>query len=118
MAFRLILRSFNSSSNFYPDAANSNLIGVCTGSFAAAAVASSGSMRELVPAGVEAAIVAFRTGLHSLKMQRDIEPCSAEVPRPWSYIVSLQESKALEILRQFNADEVRLCECIVRTPKS
>lgn len=41
-------------------------------------------------------------------MQQDIEPCSVEESRPWSYIVSLQETEALEILQEFNAEAVRL----------
>ncbi|KAL8725152.1 MAG: hypothetical protein Q9166_007527 [cf. Caloplaca sp. 2 TL-2023] len=92
------------NSDTYPDTANSYLIGVCTGSFAATAISSSRTMTELVPAGVEAVLVAFRTGLHSLKMQRDIEPLSFEGSRSWSYIFSLPESKALEILRTFSAE--------------
>ncbi|KAL8727579.1 MAG: hypothetical protein Q9181_005663 [Wetmoreana brouardii] len=88
----------------YPDATNSYLIGVCTGSFAAAAISSSRTMTELVPAGVEAALAAFRTGLHSLRMQRDMEPLPAEGSRSWSVIVSLSESIALDILRRFSAE--------------
>ncbi|KAL8896686.1 MAG: hypothetical protein Q9192_002952 [Flavoplaca navasiana] len=88
----------------YPDAASSYLIGVCTGSFASAAISSSRTMTELIPAGVEAALAAFRTGLHSLRMQQDIEPMSIERPRPWSFVSSLQESQALEILQKFNLE--------------
>lgn len=98
--------SFSDSSDSYPDAANSYLIGVCTGLFAATAVSSSRTMTELVPAGVEAALVAFRTGLHSLKMQRDIEPLSANASRSWSFIFTLSESQALEVLQGFNAEVV------------
>ncbi|KAL8653253.1 MAG: hypothetical protein Q9210_002207 [Variospora velana] len=88
----------------YPDATSSYLIGVCTGSFAAAAISSSRTMTELIPAGVEAALAAFRTGLHSLIMQQDIEPMSIEKARPWSFISSLPEYQALEILQKFNVE--------------
>lgn len=63
-------------------------------------------MTELVPAGVEAALAAFRTGLHSFRMQRDIEPFSAEGSRSWSFIFSLPESEALDILQRFKAEAV------------
>ncbi|CAI6237317.1 unnamed protein product [Periconia digitata] len=91
-------------SNSYPEATTSTLIGVCTGSFASAAVSSSQTMAELVPAGVEAALAAFRTGLHSFKMQRDIEPISTEGARSWSFIANLTESQALKALEDFGSE--------------
>lgn len=63
-------------------------------------------MTELIPAGVEAALAAFRTGLHSLMTQQDTEPMSIEKARPWSFILSLPESQALEILQKFNVEAV------------
>lgn len=81
-------------------------MGVCTGSFAAAAISSSRNMSELIPAGVEAVLAAFRTGLHSLRMQQDIDPISTERAGPWSLVVSLMESQALEILQRFNVEAV------------
>jgi naphtho-gamma-pyrone polyketide synthase len=63
-------------------------------------------MAELVPAGVEAALAAFRTGLYSLKMQRDIEPTSAEGARSWSFIASLTEPRALETIQDFASEAV------------
>ncbi|KAH4055428.1 hypothetical protein HBH92_078380 [Parastagonospora nodorum] len=88
-------------SNSYTPEFNPYIIGVCTGSFAAAAVSSSRTMAELVPAGVEAALAAFRTGLHSLKMQRDIEPAATEDAQSWSFIASMTESEALENIGAF-----------------
>lgn len=63
-------------------------------------------MAELVPAGVEAALAAFRTGLHSLKMQRDIEPAATEAPQSWSFIASMTESEALESIEAFISKDV------------
>jgi naphtho-gamma-pyrone polyketide synthase len=77
------------SSNSYDGDLTSYAFGVCTGSFAAAAVSSSRTMAELVPAGVEAALAAFRTGLHSLKMQQDIEQVAPGGPQSWSFISSI-----------------------------
>jgi len=58
-------------------------------------------MAELIPAGVEAALVAFRTGLHSFKTQQDIEPAAAGASQPWSFITSLTESQAVETCEGF-----------------
>lgn len=63
-------------------------------------------MAELVPAGVEAALAAFRTGLHSLKMQQDIEPVAAGGSRSWSFVASLTEPQALETIQGFTAKAV------------
>lgn len=71
--------------------------------FAAAAVSASQNMAELVSAGVQAAVAAFRTGLHSLNMQRDIEPASAGQVQSWSFIASLTESRALQTIEEFAA---------------
>jgi naphtho-gamma-pyrone polyketide synthase len=94
------------SSNSYTPEFNPYIIGVCTGSFAAAAVSSSRTMAELVPAGVEAALAAFRTGLHSLKMQRDIEPAATEDAQSWSFIASMTEREALESIEAFISKDV------------
>ncbi|KAH8691020.1 hypothetical protein GQ44DRAFT_796974 [Phaeosphaeriaceae sp. PMI808] len=92
-------------SDSYPDASKSCVLGVCTGMFAAAAVSASQNMAELVPVGVEAALAAFRTGLYSLKMQRDIEPVSDDDVQSWSFITSLTESQALKALEEFAANK-------------
>jgi hypothetical protein len=63
-------------------------------------------MAELVPAGVEAALAAFRTGLCSLKMQRDVDTMSPEAGQLWSFIASLTESRALETIQTFTTEAV------------
>jgi hypothetical protein len=63
-------------------------------------------MAELVPAGVEAALAAFRTGLYSLKMQRDVDTMSPEAGQSWSFIASLTESGALETIQAFTTEAV------------
>jgi len=64
------------------------------------------SMAEVVPAGVEAALAAFRTGLQALKMQRDLDLVSADGARPWSFLVNMPESQARETVEKFSAKEV------------
>src|SRR5699024_12810178 len=62
----LFSRHFGEGSNPYPTAGNSYCLGLCTGSFAAAAISTSQTLSELIPAGVEAVLTAFRTALRSL----------------------------------------------------
>nr|P9WET5.1 RecName: Full=Non-reducing polyketide synthase Preu4; Short=NR-PKS Preu4 [Preussia isomera]UNY67716.1 polyketide synthase Preu4 [Preussia isomera] len=96
-------------SDVLPHVDTSYLIGVCTGSFAAAAVSASRTMAELVPAGVEAALAAFRTGLHSFKAQQDIVPTTVEQLQSWSFVTSMTESQALETIREFT-DKMHLTQ--------
>ncbi|KAL6716883.1 hypothetical protein ACLMJK_004795 [Lecanora helva] len=95
------IRYYGEGSRPFPKASNSYLVGVCTGAFAAAAISTSQTLSELVPAGIEAAIAAFRTGLRSLELGRDIEGDSAETPQSWSGVVSLKESQAKELIESF-----------------
>ncbi|KAH7076878.1 hypothetical protein BKA63DRAFT_468889 [Paraphoma chrysanthemicola] len=92
-------------SNSYPDASNSCVLGICTGAFAAAAVSASRNVAELVHMGVEAALAAFRTGLHSLRMQRDVAPGSDDDIQSWSFIASLTEAEALKMLEEFTSNQ-------------
>lgn len=62
-----------------------------------------------MPAGVEAALAAFRTGLHSLKMQRDIEPAATDAPQSWSVLAGMTEREALESIRAFVSTDVGIC---------
>ncbi|KAF6235869.1 hypothetical protein HO173_006065 [Letharia columbiana] len=75
-------------------------VGLCTGSFAAAAISTSQTIAELLPAAIEAVLVAFRTGLGSFEARNDIEPRSV-VPPIWPVIVGMQEEQAAAILDAF-----------------
>jgi hypothetical protein len=63
-------------------------------------------MAELLPAGVEAALAAFRTALHSLRTRQDIESVSSEQSQSWSFITSLTESQALKCIEELNKKTV------------
>ena len=80
-------------------------MGLCTGSFAAAAISTSQTVAELLPAAVEAVLVAFRTGLRSFEARSDIEPRSV-APPIWSVIVGMQEEQASAILDAFSKANV------------
>ncbi|KAG8630570.1 hypothetical protein KVT40_002189 [Elsinoe batatas] len=88
----------------YPSPQKSYITGVCTGAFAAAAVSACKSIADLVDTGVEAALVAFRSGWHAHRLQRATEACSDGESRSWSVVVSLTESKAAEVLKRFNTE--------------
>lgn len=81
-------------------------MGVCTGSFAAAAISTSQTISELVSAGVEAVLVAFRTGLRSLELRNDIERPIPESSRSWSVVVGTQEAQATELIETFSSAKV------------
>ncbi|WPH01307.1 Hypothetical protein R9X50_00414600 [Acrodontium crateriforme] len=80
-------------------------VGVCTGSFAAAAVSTSRTPSDLVETGVQATLVAFRTGLQSLLMQQAIEASKPnDQSSSWSFVISLSESKGQEVLKRFRSE--------------
>ena len=102
-----MLRYYGEGSRPFPSDANTYLVGLCTGSFAAAAISTSQTLSELIPAGIEAVLAAFRTGLCSLELRDDIEGPSNGTPRSWSAVVSASESQAAELLQNFSSKDVR-----------
>lgn len=64
-------------------------------------------MPELIPAGIEAVIHAFRTGLHSFKLQRDLEKSLSPTPKSWSAVIALPEQRAAELVEDFAVKRVR-----------
>ena len=83
------------------------MIGLCTGSLAAAAISASRSVFELVPAALEAVLVAFRTGLRSVEARQDIEPNARDMSSNWSMILGIQEGEASRALREYVEATVR-----------
>ncbi|KAJ9400459.1 hypothetical protein DTO282F9_2646 [Paecilomyces variotii] len=81
------MRLHSERSLSYPSADNAHCLGLCTGALSAAAVSSSRSLSELLPAAIETVILAFRTGLHASDSGRRIEESSAAA-KCWS--ISLQ----------------------------
>ncbi|KAI4180806.1 MAG: hypothetical protein L6R41_007007, partial [Letrouitia leprolyta] len=70
---------------------NARTLGICTGALAAAAVSCSQSTLDLVPLGVTAVKVAFRTGMHVTDVAQRVAPVDS-VSRNWSMIVAGLES--------------------------
>ncbi|KAL2012344.1 hypothetical protein VTN00DRAFT_5062 [Thermoascus crustaceus] len=96
------IRYFGEAARPYPSAANSSLLGICTGGFAAAAISTSRTLSELIPAGIEAALIAFRTALRSLEVRNDIEKPTSEVNRSWSLVVSEREAQIAALIETYS----------------
>ena len=79
----------------YPKAANSHVLGLCTGALAAAAVCSSTTLSNLLPAAVRSVVVAFKTGLCAIEAGRAIWSASKDLMGDWSVLcpgLSLEEA--------------------------
>ena len=83
------------------------MVGLCTGSLAAAAISTSRSVFELVPAAIEAVLVAFRTGLRSVEVRQDIEPNAQDRSSSWSIVLGIQEGHASRALQDYVKSTVR-----------
>ncbi|GAB1313853.1 hypothetical protein MFIFM68171_04063 [Madurella fahalii] len=78
------------------------LVGLCSGLFAASAIASSGSLSGLVPIGVQAVLLAFRTGSYVHRLGERLSP-AFEKSESWTYIFpSLNYEDTVSALNQFH----------------
>ncbi|KAF2096514.1 polyketide synthase PksA [Rhizodiscina lignyota] len=86
-----------------PNAANTRLIGLCTGLLAASAVACSKSLTDLLPLAIEASRVSFRAGYTTSIVRNGLEQ-SAHAQESWSTIVTgTSEQGAKAALADFHA---------------
>ncbi|KAI1357960.1 polyketide synthase [Xylaria arbuscula] len=84
---------------------NTRLSGLCTGLFAAAAIATSPSLSALLPIAVQVALMAFRVGSHVGSLADWLSP-SIETSKSWTYVIaSVDESDARRILADFHQTE-------------
>lgn len=102
------IRYHGDGSRSFPCSSDTVVLGLCTGSLAAAAISTSTSVFELLPAAVEAVLIAFRTGLRSIEVRDDIERSSQSELPMWSVIVGMDESQALKELNVFSAAKVTI----------
>jgi iron transport multicopper oxidase len=83
------------------------LVGLCTGLFAAAAIASSPSISQLTPIAVQVMLMAFRTGAHVAALADRLNSQS-ESPESWTYVIpAAQENEVNSILSDFHRENVR-----------
>ncbi|KAI1327243.1 polyketide synthase [Xylariaceae sp. FL0255] len=84
---------------------NTKLSGLCTGLFAATAIASSPSLSALLPLAVQIVLMAFRTGTHVAALSDRLSPAT-EKSESWTYVIpSVKESEARAILQEFNLSQ-------------
>ncbi|KXH55672.1 beta-ketoacyl synthase [Colletotrichum nymphaeae SA-01] len=77
-------------------------MGLCTGLFAAAAIASTPSVSTLIPLAVQVVLMAFRTGTHVGSLAERLSPPVGQ-SEPWTHILpGLKESEAKEALTNFH----------------
>ncbi|KAK7417367.1 hypothetical protein QQX98_004644 [Neonectria punicea] len=91
----------------YPPPQDTYCLGICTGSFAAAAVSCSRSLTELIDVAIQAVVVAFRTSLSSLIVKEDILGNGEQPSNSWSAVVSGEEFDCQAKIQQFS-DEKQL----------
>ncbi|KAI0896590.1 polyketide synthase [Annulohypoxylon nitens] len=84
---------------------NTKLSGLCTGLFAATAIASSPSLSTLLPIAVQTVLMAFRTGSHVASLAERLSP-STDKSESWTYVLpAAQEAEAKSILAEFHKEE-------------
>ncbi|KAL1861559.1 Type I Iterative PKS [Diaporthe australafricana] len=92
----------------YPSARTTCVVGPCAGGFAAAAICSSQTLTELIPAAVEAVIAAFRTAHHAYMVGRDLSsPRSSSNNKAWSAVVSPRgDEKIGDLLQEYEVTKL------------
>ncbi len=82
------------------------LVGLCSGLFAASAIASTPSLSSLVPIAVQAVLMAFRLGLHVAALS-DRLSLPTDRSESWTHVVpGLGEKEARAVLEDFNNSNV------------
>ena len=82
------------------------LVGLCSGMFAASAIASTPSLSTLVPVAVQAVLLAFRTGSYVYTLGERLSP-AVEQSESWTYIFpGLKEDDATSALDEFHQQNV------------
>ena len=82
------------------------LLGLCTGMFAACAIACTPTVSTLIPLAVQVVLMAFRTGAHVGSLAERLSP-PVDRSEPWTYIFpTLTEADAKEALARFHVSNV------------
>ena len=85
----------------YPRSDNARILGLCTGTLAAAAVSCSRSTLDLIPLAVAAVVAAFKTGMHVTDVAQRVEPSQeARTDQSWSMLVAGSD-KAVDAVTTF-----------------
>lgn len=81
------------------------VVGLCTGTFAAAAVSCSKNTTELIPLAIEAVIASFKTGVLVQDVAQRLAP-SQDLDQSWAILIEGAASASL--LSNFNDEIVGL----------
>lgn len=85
-----------------------HLVGLCSGLFAASAIACTPSLSTLVPVAVQVVLMAFRTGFYVAALAERLSP-SSEKSESWTYIFpNMKEDEAEATLAEFHSSNVSL----------
>ena len=91
----------------YPSPSQVYLVGLCTGTLAAAAISSSTSLSELLPAAVHTVQVAFRLGLCGQELRARIYTPDPSAGQEWSAVFfGLEEASAVASIDEFSESKV------------
>ncbi|KAL4944988.1 hypothetical protein BDV06DRAFT_209856 [Aspergillus oleicola] len=101
----LFMRQFDDPSVPYPQFNDSYVLGVCTGSLAAAAISCSSSLSELLPIAVQTVLVAFRLGLCAQEVRDRLEISEANRTRPWSVVSDVSSDEMAVAIDRFNQEK-------------
>jgi noranthrone synthase len=95
-------REFESHGKAFPRGEDSFVLGLCTGSLAAAAVSSSSSLSELLPLAVQTVLISLRLGLRTVTMRDRIETSSQHRSGSWSAaVVGMDSVTANAVIEKF-----------------
>jgi len=82
------------------------LVGLCSGLFAASAIASTPTLSTLVPVAVQVVLMAFRTGSYVHKLAERLYP-TIEQSESWTYIFpGLKADETASLLKEFHQSSV------------
>ncbi|EMD00429.1 hypothetical protein BAUCODRAFT_62024 [Baudoinia panamericana UAMH 10762] len=97
---------YDEPGRLYPTQGSTYLVGLCTGALAAAAIASSGSLSELLPAAVHTVQLALRLGLHAIDVRDRIYSSVSSEQEPWSVLYfGVDEPAAAAALEKFSREK-------------
>lgn len=103
----LISDSLLAQTNRQHPPAASYFLGLCTGSFAAAAISCSRTVWDIARVGIQAVIVGFRIGLH---VRRKAEILGYPEPSSWSAVIyntgNMQGGELTDALTRFSIEKV------------
>ena len=91
----------------FPTAQDSQLLGFCTGAFAAAAISSSQDLVQLIPAAVHATVISLHTGLRSAQEALSIDS-SISSSQCSIFVRGVSRDDVVVLLERFNSKNVSL----------